>query len=46
MYLETLGLGKYLSILVGLHVEQSALVMHGEMIKGSGLEKILSSNDL
>ena len=46
MYLETLGSGIYLSILGGLHVEQSALVMHGEIIKGSGLEKILSSNDL
>ena len=43
-----MGLGKYLSILGGLHIEQSALrtVMHGEIIKGNGLEKILSSNDL
>ena len=46
MYLETLGSGKYLSIRGGLHIEQSALVIHGEIIKGSGLEKILSSNDL
>ena len=46
MYPETLGSGKYLSILGGLHIEQSALVMHGEIIKGSGLEKMLHSNDL
>ena len=46
MYPETLRSGKYLSILGGLHIGQSALVMHGEIIKGSGLEKILSSNDL
>ena len=43
---ETLGLGQYFSILGCLHIEQSALVMHGEINKGSGLEKILSSNDL
>ena len=42
---ETLGSGKYLSILGGLYTEQSALVMHGEIIKGNGLEKIFS-NDL
>ena len=46
MYPETLGSGKYLSILGGLHIEQSALAMHSEIIKGSGLERILSSNDL
>ena len=46
MYPETLGSGKLLSILGGLHIEQSALVMHGEIIKSSGLEMILSSNDL
>ena len=46
MYPETLGSGKFLSILGGIHIEQSALFMHGEIIKSSGLEKILSSNDL
>ena len=46
MYPETLGSGKYLSILGGFHIEQSALVMHGEIIKGSGLEKSFSSNDI
>ena len=46
MYPETLGSGKYLSILGGLHIKQSALFIHGDIIKGSGLEKILSSNDL
>ena len=46
VYPETLGLGQYFSILGGLHLEQSALVVHGEINKGSGLEKILSSNDL
>ena len=46
MYPETLGSGKYLSILGGLHIKQSELVIHGDIIKGSGLEKILSTNDL
>ena len=46
MYPETLGSGNYLSILGGLHIEQFALVMQGETIKGSGLEIILSSNNL
>ena len=46
MHPEALGSGKYLSILGGLYIEQSALVMYGEIIKGSGLKKILSSNDL
>ena len=46
MYPETLDSGKCLSILGGLHTEQSALVMHGEIIRGSDLEKILTSNDL
>ena len=38
--------GTFLSILGGLHIKQSALVRHGEIIKGSALEKILSSKDL
>ena len=46
MFPETFGSDKYLSILGGLHIEQSALVMHGELIKGSGLEKVLAANDL
>ena len=46
MYPETLSFGQYFSILGGLHNEQSALAMHGEINKCNGLEKILSSNDL
>ena len=46
MYPETQGSGKYLSIIGSLHIEQSALVMHRKIIKGSGLQNILSSNNL
>ena len=43
---ETLGSWKHLSILSGFHIEQSALVIYVEIIKGSSLEKISSSNEL
>ena len=46
MHPETLGSWKHFSILGGFHIEQSALVIYVEIIKGSSLEKILSSNEL
>ena len=30
----------------GLHIEKSLLTVHGELVKGSGLENILSACDL
>ena len=32
----------YFSLFEGLHIEQSLLVLHGQLIKGSGLMKILN----
>ena len=37
---------QYFSILGGLHIEQSLLVVHGEVVSGSGLAEILENNDL
>ena len=36
----------YFALLGGLHIEQSSLVMHGELIKASGLKEILDTNEL
>ena len=36
----------YFSIMGGLHIEQEALNIHGEIISGSGLAEILKNNDL
>ena len=46
LYPHNFGQGMYMSILGGLHIEQSVLVMHGELIKGSGLNNVLDINDL
>ena len=40
------GLGHYFSFLGGLHIEQQCLVLHGELINGSGIKEILSTTDL
>ena len=37
------GLGKYVCMFGDLHLEQSLLVLHGEIVKGSGLEDVLAS---
>ena len=37
---------QYFAIFGGLHIEQSLLGIHGELIAGSGLAKILEVNDL
>ena len=37
---------QYFSILGGLHIEQSLLVVHGEVVSGSGLAEILETSDL
>ena len=36
----------YFSLFAGLHIEESLLTTHGELVKGSGLENILSACDL
>ena len=46
MYPNEFGQSAYMSILGGLHIEQSILVMHGELVNGSGLSNILNVNDL
>ena len=38
--------GLYFSIMGGLHIEQEASNIHGEIISGSGLAEILENNDL
>ena len=40
------GSGKYVCLLGDLHIEQSLLGMHGDIIKGSGLETIMASSNL
>lgn len=45
-YPHEFGLGHYFSLLGGLHIEQQNLVLHGELINGSGLKEILDTNEL
>ena len=40
------GHGKYLCLLGDLHIEQSILGFHGDLIKGSGLDSLLSHTNL
>ena len=40
------GHDKYLSLLGDLHIEQSLLVMHGDLIKGSGLDTVMQHSNL
>ena len=41
-YPAVFGVRKYLCMLGDLHIEQSLLGMHGELIKGSGLDHVLT----
>ena len=43
---EKFGKSKYFCLFGGLHIEKILLVIHGELIKGSGLESILSASNL
>ena len=43
---ETFGKSKYFCLFGGLHIEKILLVIHGELIKGSGLESILSASNI
>ena len=40
------GHGKYLCLLGDLHIEQSILGLHGDLIKGSGLDSVLAHTNL
>ena len=40
------GYDKYICLLGDLHIEQSLLVMHGEIIKGSGLDTMMQHANL
>ena len=40
------GHDKYICLLGDLHIEQSLLVMHGKLIRGSGLDTIMQHSDL
>ena len=42
-YPDTFGNSKYFSLFGSLHIEKSMLVVHGQIIKGTGLDKILTS---
>ena len=43
---EELSSNSYFTLFGGLHFEQCMLVIHGELIKGSGLYEILKNNGL
>ena len=45
-YAEKFGSDSYFCLFGGLHFEQCLLTIHGELIKGSGLENILSNIDM
>ena len=40
------GHGKYLCVLGDLHIEQSILGLHGDLIKESGLDNVLAHSNL
>ena len=43
---DTFGSSSYFSLFGGLHIEKILLTVYGELVKGSGLENILSACDL
>ena len=45
-YPELFGNSKYFSLFGGLHIEKALLIVHGEFIKGSGLDKLLGQSNL
>ena len=45
-YPEKFGSGSYFSLFGGLYFEQCMQTIHGELIKGSGLENVLSNIDM
>ena len=45
-YPDEFGNSSYFCLFGGLHFEQCILTIHGELIKGSGLENVLSNIDI
>ena len=45
-YPELFGNSKYFSSFRGLHIEKALLIVHGEFITGSGLDKLLGQSNL
>ena len=45
-YPHDFRMGNYFTLLGGLHIEQQNLVVHGELINGSGLKEILETKEL
>ena len=45
-YPELFGNSKYFSLFGGLHIGKALLIVHGEFIKGSGLDKLLGQSNL
>ena len=45
-YPELFGNSKYFSLFKRLHIEKALLIVHGEFIKASGLDKLLSQSNL
>ena len=45
-YPELFGNSKYFSLFGGLHIEKALLIVHGEFITGSGLDKLLGQSNL
>ena len=45
-YPELFGNSKYFSLFGGFHIEKALLIVHGEFIKGSGLDKLLGQSNL
>ena len=45
-YPELFGNSKYFSSFRGLHIEKALLIVHGEFITGSGLDKLLGPSNL
>ena len=43
---ETLSNKAYFSVLAGLHIEQSACNVHGDLVKGTGLVDIVKQSGL
>ena len=46
LYPETFGHDKYITLLGDLHMEHTILQMHGQLIKGSGLDTVLLHSKL
>ena len=45
-YPKEFGNTLYFSLFGGLHIEKILLIIHGELVKGSGLNKVLSASNI